>query len=76
MNKARRKELNEVIEKINDAKELLENIMCDEEEYRDNMPENLQSSERYEQAEAACDAMQEALDQLEEAITNIESAQE
>ena len=50
--------------------------MSDEEEYRDNIPENLQSSERYEQAEAACDAMQEALDQIEEAISNIENAQE
>lgn len=76
MNKARRKELNEVIKKIEDAKELLENIMCDEEEYRDNMPENLQSSEKYERADEACYSMQEAIDQLEEAITNIESAQE
>jgi len=76
MNKARRKELQEVIEKINEAKELLENIMCDEEEYRDNMPENLQSSEKYEKADEACYSMQEAIDQLEEAITNIETAQE
>ena len=76
MNKVRRKELQEVIEQINIAKELLENIMCDEEEYRDNMPENLQSSEKYEKADAACDAMQEAINELEEAVSYIETAQE
>ena len=76
MNKARRKELQEVIEKINEAREELERIMNDEEEYRDNMPENLQSSEKYEKADDACCSMQDAIDQLEEAVTNIENAQE
>ena len=40
------------------------------------MPENLQSSEKYEKADAACDAMQEAINELEEAVSNIETAQE
>ena len=53
MNKARRKALDEVISKIEEAKELLENLQAEEEEYRDNMPENLQGSERYEAADAA-----------------------
>lgn len=44
--------------------------------YRDNMPENLQGSEKYEMADAACESMQEAIDQLEQAVSNIESAQE
>jgi len=69
MNKARRKALDEVISKIEEAKELLENLQAEEEEYRDNMPENLQGSERYEAADAAVDA-------LDEAISSIESAQE
>jgi flagellar biosynthesis chaperone FliJ len=76
MNKLRRKQLDEIIEKIQAASEELESIMNDEEEYRDNMPENLQGSEKYETADAACESMQEAIDQLEEAVSSIESAQE
>ena len=76
MNKARRKALDEVISKIEEAKELLENLQAEEEEYRDNMPENLQVSERYEAADAAVDNMSSAVDALDEAISSIESAQE
>lgn len=76
MNKVRRKALDEVISKIEEAKELLENLQAEEEEYRDNMPENLQGSERYEAADNAVDSMSSAVDALDEAISNIESAQE
>lgn len=76
MNKARRKALDEVISKIEEAKELLENLQAEEEEYRDNMPENLQGSERYEAEDAAVDNMSSAVDALDEAISSIESAQE
>lgn len=76
MNKARRKQLDEIIERINSVKDDLESIMNDEEEYRDNMPENLQGSEKYELADAACEAMQEAIYQLDEAVSNVETAQE
>ena len=76
MNKARRKALDKVISKIEEAKELLENLQAEEEEYRDNMPENLQGSERYEAADAAVDNMSSAVDALDEAISSIESAQE
>lgn len=76
MNKARRKALDEVISKIEEAKELLENLQAEEEEYWDNMPENLQGSERYEAADAAVDNMSSAVDALDEAISSIESAQE
>lgn len=76
MNKVRRKALDEVISKIEEAKELLENFQAEEEEYRDNMPENLQGSERYEAADAAVDNMSSAVDALDEAISSIESAQE
>ena len=76
MNKVRRKALDEVISKIEEAKELLENLQAEEEEYRDNMPENLQGSERYEAADAAVDNMSSAVDALDGAISSIESAQE
>lgn len=41
----------------------------------DNIPENLQSSERYERAEAAVDALYSAVSSLEEALDYIEEAQ-
>jgi len=75
MNKERRKQLDELASKINEVKDELESIMKDEEEYRDNMPENLQGSERYEMADTACYEMQSALDSLDEAISSIEEAQ-
>jgi len=75
MNKERREQLDELASKINEVKDELESIMKDEEEYRDNMPENLQGSERYEMADTACYEMQSALDSLDEAISSIEEAQ-
>lgn len=75
MNKVRRKELQELYDIISEAKDRLE-MLHDEEEYKDNMPENLQSSERYERAEAAVDALDSAVTSLEEALDYIEEAQE
>lgn len=75
MNKVRRKELQELYDIISEAKDSLE-MLHDEEEYKDNMPENLQSSERYEKAEAAVDALDSAVSSLEEALDYIEEAQE
>lgn len=76
MNKMRRKQLDEVISKIEEAKELLESLQEEEEEYRDNMPENLQGSEKYEAADDAINNMSSAVDALDEAVSYIESAQE
>ena len=76
MNKVRRKSIDEIIAKIQELTEEIECIMADEEEYRDNMPENLQGSERYERADEACSAMQDAIDNLEEAVGNLETAAE
>lgn len=76
VNNPRRKQLDSIIIKITEVIEELEAIMSDEEEYRDNVLENLQNSERYEQSENACDSMQQALDNLDEAISNIKLAQE
>lgn len=42
-----------------------EEILGEEEEYRDNVPENLQSSERYSTSESACEHLSEAHDLLD-----------
>ena len=76
MNKIRRKTLNELYDKLAELRDLLEEVKCEEEDYRDNMPENLQNSERYEIAENACDNMDSAVCSIEEALDYIESAAE
>ncbi len=76
MNKVRRKTLNEIYDKLANLRDLLDEVKGEEEEYRDNMPENLQNSERYYTAEDACDNLDNAISSLEEALDYVESAAE
>ena len=73
MNKVRRKNLQAIIDQLEELKGSLEDLQT-EEEYRDNIPENMQESERYEKADEACDNLSSAVDSLEEAISSIEAA--
>ena len=75
MNKERRKALTRIEEKIEALKDEVESLMGEEAEYRDNIPENMQGSERYEIADAACENMQSAIDSMEEALSCIWEAQ-
>ena len=74
MNKIRRKQLQEIIDQIEEFKGALEDLQQEEEEYRDNMPENLWGSERYEKAEEAVSNIEDAVSALEEATCSIEAA--
>ena len=74
MNKARRKEIDSVITIITDAKEKLEAIRDEEQEYYDYMPENFQYGDKGEAAEEAVSCLDYAIDQLDEAIENAEQA--
>lgn len=76
MNKIRRKNLQTIIDRLEDIKADLEEITYEEEEYRDNIPENLQSSEKYERADGACDNLNDAADTLDEVIDSITTAME
>ena len=80
MNKARRKRIASVIstleniidyDLIESAKDELEDILYEEEDAYDNMPENLQYSIRGEESSDAIDSLQEAVDALEEAIDTL-----
>ena len=81
MNKNRRKELVEWVKKADawithgeELKSKLENICSDEQDYFDNMPENLQGSMRGMDAEEAIDAMNEAIECMGRAIEAAEEA--
>lgn len=65
MNDARRKILKEALSLITDAKDLLGQAAEEEQEYADNMPENLQGGEKHCAAEEAADKLQECNDELE-----------
>lgn len=77
MNNTRRKRIASVImslrkfsdyDLIEDIKDEIGDILWDEEDAYNNMPENLQYSMRGENSSDAIDSLQEAVDALEEAI--------
>ena len=81
MNKMRRKEIMEWNRKVEawvsqgeELKSELESICSDEQEYFDNMPENLQGSQRGMDAEEAIDCMNEAMERMDGAIEAAEEA--
>ena len=75
MNNQRRVRVDDVIEKLRNIQSEIGDILSEEEEYRDNIPENLQGSEKYENAENNCDNLQNAIDQVDEVISYLEEAQ-
>lgn len=72
MNKTRRQQLRKWLEDMENIKSELETICSDEQDYFDNMPENLQGSQRGMDAEEAIDQMNEAVSSIEDAISIIE----
>ena len=69
MNMQRRKRIEDVEKRIEDLSELMEEIYTaieeirdEEQECLDNIPENLQSSDRYKAAESAVEKLGEAYD--------------
>lgn len=63
-----RKKLEELMSEVESVKSDVEDIQWEEEEYRDNMPENLQGSERYDKADGACTSLSDAVDALDDMI--------
>ena len=51
MNKVRRKAIEKIAERLSELEMDFESIFDEESEYMDNIPENLQSGERYEAIE-------------------------
>lgn len=68
MNKKRRTQIKEVYAALRDTKDNLEDILAEEQFALDNLPENLQESERAESAENAIDKMDNAVDAIAEAM--------
>ena len=69
MNKARRKRIEDVRSQLEALKQEIDEILSEEQEAFDNMPESLQEGERGQ-------AMTEAIDALESAIGSFEELDE
>ena len=63
-----------IIDRLEELKGSLEDLQTEEEEYRDNIPENFQSGERYERTEEICESLSDAVSSLEDATSSIEEA--
>lgn len=58
----------EAREKLKDILEDIDSILWDEENYRDNIPENMYGGYKYEAADEACDNLSYAINYLNEAM--------
>lgn len=74
MNNKRRTRLRSIEEDLSMALNLLNSIYDEEQDCMDNVPENLQDSERYSDMEACVEALDGAVYNLEEAIDSIKEA--
>lgn len=73
MNKDRRKRVGEAIAKLNEAAELIDEIMNEEQEAYDAMPEGFQNGDRGQQSQEAIDQLSSGKDSAEQAISELEA---
>ena len=72
MNKERRKRIADAISAISKIESLIQNILDDEQEAYENMPEGVKFSENGMASEEAQDNLDSAIEALEEAISCLE----
>ena len=77
MNKERRAEIQDVLKtldnitaELEDLQSSIENIKDEEQDYLDNIPENLQESDRYHKSEEAIENLESACDTIEDTVEN------
>lgn len=71
MNNVRRKKLDALLNRISAIQEELCMLRDEELEVLENIPENLQSTERYFNTENACECLEDACDCLEDCCDSI-----
>lgn len=74
MNKNRRKRIADLRERIDIIKNELEEVMEEEQDARDNLPNNLQDSEKAEKMDDTIGSIEYAIGNLEETIKNLDEA--
>lgn len=76
MNAERRAALTAVAEKLEGAKEELQSLLTEEQDYLDAMPESFANGERGSQAEEAIRSMEEAIESIDGAVGSVTEATE
>ncbi len=72
MNNTRRKAIEKIVSELQGLQAKLTDIAGEERDYYDNMPENMQGSEKGERAEEVANTLQEAADEIDNIIGNLE----
>ena len=76
MNNTRRSQITDIMEKLSSLQTSIEELLEEEQEAFDNLPEGIQDSERGEAIQAAIDNLEEAFGNCEELLNNLEMAKE
>lgn len=74
MNEQRRKEIAKIQDQLAACRCDLENLRDEEQEYFDNMPENMQSGDKGQQAESAITELDDAVNSIESAENSLDAA--
>lgn len=74
MNRQRRKRVQEALDLMQQATEILAEVADEEEEAFDNLPEGIQESERGQQMEEVLDVLDGACESIGDAIAEIATA--
>lgn len=72
VNKPRRKRIESIMQTIEVAKEELEEVLSEEMDVSDAIPENLQNSERYELSSEAVDIMSDSVEKLDDILSKLQ----
>lgn len=76
MNNKRRTLLQKAISTLDTAADYINTVLNEEQDSLDNMPENLESGDRYAKMEAAIDKLEEAIEEIDSAKESLEEASE
>jgi len=74
MNNERRKEIDRIISELQQLQSDIENVLGEEQDAFDNMPEGLQQSDRGEAASEAISELESAQSGVDEVISCLENA--
>lgn len=76
MNRQRRKWIDEVVALIGEARRMMEAIASDEREYVESMPENLQLSDKWADADTVAGELEDIVSSLDELVERLADCKE
>lgn len=76
MNKQRREAIAAIVGKLSDLQGQVDELLQEEQEYFDNMPEGLQAGDKGDKTQCAIDALQAMFDGIDEVVSLAEIASE